>query len=323
MSRPMMILLVALSSYASLNLLCSLAIGVAWRRGLLDNPALPAATRAQRLAWLRATPAVASAIVALVVVVPAFVLFEPYHDTERVGPILPMLAALAIGQFATSLGLAFASALRTGMVARAWIRAGMPLDVRPPAGVPAYAIDSLAPVVALVGVFSPKLIAARAVIDACTEEELAAIVSHERGHLKARDNMKRWLMACASDTLRWTPIHHEICSAWHDAAEDAADDVATGGDEGARVTLATLLVKIARLAPEAPWPAATVSPFVQQDGLARRVRRLLAPAAATKRSAPVWSLAALFCAALMTAVASPGILGSVFAFVETLVAFGR
>ena len=318
----MLILLVGLGAYAALNLLCSLALAVAWRAGLLDNLAQSSSSRARRLAWLRAFPSLAAAIVTLVIVVPAFVMFEPYRDAEPVGPVLPVLAIVAIGQFAASWWLALASAIRTRIVARAWLRAGTPLDVQPPAGVPAYAIDSLAPIVALVGVFSPKLIAARAVIDACTREELTAIVSHERGHLHARDNLKRWLMACAPDALRWTPIHRELCAAWHDAAEDAADDVATGFDESARANLATLLVKIARLAPETAWPVATVSPFVEQDGLARRVRRLLAPAE-SRRAASLWPLPAIFCTALVTAIALPGVLDGVFDVVETLIAFGR
>ena len=318
----MLILLVGLGAYAALNLVFSLAFAVAWRAGLLNNLAPSSAARARRLAWWRSFPSLAAALVALVIVVPAFVMFEPYRDAEAVGPILPTLALVAIAQFVASGWLALASAIRTRMVTRAWLRAGTPLDVQPPAGVPAYAIDSLAPIVALVGVFSPKLIAARAVIDACTHEELTAIVSHERGHLHARDNMKRWLMACAPDALRWTPIHHEMCAAWHDAAEDAADDVATGGDEGARANLATLLVKIARLAPETAWPGATVSPFVQHDGLARRVRRLLEPTVEYPRTASLWQLPALFCAALITAIASPGVLNAVFDIVETLVQFG-
>lgn len=323
MSPLMLTVVVGLGAYAALNLLVSLAVALAWRAGLRDSWSWSSAARAQRVAWLRAMPSLAPAIVALAVVVPAFAWFEPHHQGEEVGPILPILAAVAAGQLLAALWLAVVSAVRTRLVARAWLSAGTPLDLRPPAGVPAYVIDSLAPIAALVGVFSPKLIAARAVIEACTQEELTAIVSHERGHLLARDNMKRWLMGCAPDALRWTPLHHEICAAWHDAAEDAADDVATGGDAGARVGLATLLVKIARLAPAAPWPAATVSPFVQPDGLVRRVRRLLAPAAEPQRAASLWPVAALAAAALLTTITWPGSLGLIFAAVETLVVFGR
>ena len=322
MTRPVLSLLVGLGSYATLNLLGSIALAVAWRAGLFANVA-PPATRARRLAWLRAVPSFAAAIVSLAIVVPAFLMFEPYREAEPVGPILPLLATAAIAQIAASCWLAVAGAIRTRIVARAWLRAGTPLDVQPPAGVPAYAIDSLAPIVALVGVFSPKLIAARAVIEACTREELTAIVSHERGHLHARDNLKRWLMACAPDALRWTPIHQEICAAWHDAAEDAADDVATGDDDGARANLAMLLVKIARLAPETAWPVATVSPFVQQNGLARRVRRLLEPAVESGRTASRWPLPAFSCAVLVTALASPDLFSAIFNIVETLVQFGR
>jgi Zn-dependent protease with chaperone function len=318
----MLILLVGLGAYTALNVLCSIGLAVAWRAGFFSNPTA-SSTRARRLAWLRALPSLAAAVVALVIVVPAFAMFEPYRDAEPIGPILPVLATVAIAQFVASCWLALASAIRTRVVARAWLRDGTPLNVHPPAGVPAYAIDSIAPIVALVGVFSPKLIAARAVIDACTRDELMAIVSHERGHLHARDNMKRWLMACAPDALRWTPIHHEICAAWHDAAEDAADDVATGGDDSARANLATLLVKIARLGPETAWPMATVSPFIQQDGLARRVRRLLEPSVETRGTASLWPLAAGCCAALGAAIASPAILRPVFQVIETLVAFGR
>jgi Zn-dependent protease with chaperone function len=323
MSRPMVILLVGLSSYAALNLLFSLALAAAWRCGLAENSSLSPAGRARRLAWFRSVPTLASAILVLAVIVPAFAWFEPNHDGERVGPLLVTLAAVASAQLSAALWLAIVSAVRTRLVAQAWLRAGTPLDVRPPAGVPAYAIDSLAPIVGLVGVFSPKLIAARAVIDACSHEELTTIVSHERGHLHARDNLKRWLMACAPDALRWTPHHHAICAAWHDAAEDAADDVATGGDERARVTLATLLVKIARLGPDTDWPAATVSPLIRHDSLSRRVRRLLAPEAAASQARSLWPFAALGCAVLAGAAITPGVMNRLFDLLEALVAFGR
>ena len=222
--------------------------------------------------------------------------------------------------------MAVATLARTRAVARAWLRSATPLDVDPPAGVPAYAIDSLAPIVALVGVFSPKLIAARTVIEACTTEELTAIVAHERGHLHARDNLKRWLMACAPDALRWTPIHREIAAAWHDAAEDAADDAATRGDERARVDLAALLVKIARLTPEPSGRRPRSARSSSRSGLDRRVRRLLdlrrAPLdplalAATRRHRPAAR------AQRSPSLISPAALEQIYDVVEAVIAFGR
>jgi beta-lactamase regulating signal transducer with metallopeptidase domain len=167
---------------------------------------------------------------------------------------------------------------------------------------------------------------ARLVIDVCSEDDLARIVAHERGHLRSRDNLKRWLMASAPDVLRWTRFHGEIQSAWHDAAEDAADDAATAGEVMARADLAALLVKIAALAPMAPWSAATVSPFVEADGLDRRVRRLLEDDAEPARS--IWPafgrIASVGGAILMiAALFSANVLQAAHAVVETIVDLGR
>ena len=92
--------------------------------------------------------------------------------------------------------------------------------------------------------------AARSVIEACTAAELAAIVAHERGHL----HCPRQLQAIAHGLRARraaldAAVHQQIAAAWHDAAEDAADDAATRGDAASRVDLAALLMKIARLTP--------------------------------------------------------------------------
>ena len=219
------------------------------------------------------------------------------------------------------------SAFATWRVERAWLRSAERLDFEPPAGVPAYAVDSFAPVVALVGVCAPKLIAAREVIDACNAHELSNIVAHERGHLHARDNLKRWLMACAPDALRWTPTHHAMVLAWDDAAEDAADDAATAGEDVARMDLAALLIKVARLSPESGClTGATVSPFIARDRLDRRVRRLLSstPIPSPSRSSlPQPLLSVALGAAVLIIASNPSALQTVHELVEAVVAFGR
>ena len=211
---------------------------------------------------------------------PAFVIFEPPRADEEIGPVAGAAARLvALLQIAASpliraIRSVVADAAHRARVAAVVIARSM----RVSRGLPAFAIDSPSPIVALVGVFAPKLIAARSVIDACTAGRNRL---HRRrtsaGTCDARDNLKRWVMASLPDALRWTPIHREIIDAWHHAAEDAADDAATGGEEIARAELAALLLKIVRLAPQPQWNAAIVSPFVEEHGLERRVRRLLRP----------------------------------------------
>jgi Zn-dependent protease with chaperone function len=326
MSRSMLIVVVALAAYTILNVAGSTAVALMWRFRIASGHDAAPTIRARRLLWLRGMPTVAAIVLAVGVVTPSFAIFEPDHASEVAGPLILALAVVALALIAVSLGIAVVTSIRTKNAARAWLRAGVAINVNPPAGVPAYAINSLAPIVALVGVFRPKLVAARCVIDACTEAELAAIVAHERGHLHSRDNLKRWLMACLPDLLRWTPTHHAIARAWHDAAEDAADDAATPGDAASRVDLAALLIKIARLTPEPAWPAATISPFVEPAGLNRRVRRLLATEAATPSSrhrlATSVTVGAGF--ALLVALATrPAGLQRLYAVIEAVVAFGR
>ena len=324
MSRPVLIISVALASYAALNFAISLVVATVWRHLPANHSRVSAAARARQLVWLRACPGVGAAVLTLAVMTPAFAIFEPDRASETAGPLVIVLAVATLVQIGASMAMAAATLARTRAAARAWFRSAMPLDVDPPAGVPAYAIESPAPIVALVGVFTPKLIAARTVIDSCTTEELSAIVAHERGHLHARDNLKRWLMACAPDALRWTPWHREIAAAWHDAAEDAADDAATLCDDRARVDLAALLVKIARLTPEPSWPAATVSPFVEKSGLDRRVRRLLTPGERLRAPSRWLPLATLAAAGATVAVAlNPASLEQIYFLVESVIAFGR
>jgi beta-lactamase regulating signal transducer with metallopeptidase domain len=226
---------------------------------------------------------------------------------------------------AAAAGTALRAALLTRRVKHQWLSSATALEIDPPAGVPAYVIDAPSPMVALVGVLQPRLVAARAVIDVCSADELAAIVAHERGHLHARDNLKRWLLTCAPDVLRWTPLQASINSAWRAAAEDAADDAATRGKEEARVDLAALLVKIARLGAGMVSPSA-VSTFADEEGLDRRVHRLLAPT--DQQLTASWRLlipAVAFTTALavVVAVANPGTLKQIYEIVELAVAFGR
>jgi hypothetical protein len=322
----MLVTSVLLASYAVFSTFASAATAAVWRAGLLDRDRPTPSTRARRLAVLRAFPAIVGALVTLAVVAPGYLAFEPPHAYEEAGAALVALASLGALLLMSAVVIACRACLSTWRLERAWLRSASAIEFTPPAGVPAYVVESLAPVVALIGVFSPKLVTARSVITICSEPELARIVAHERGHLHAHDNLKRWLIASAPDALRWTPYHREIEAAWYDASEDAADDAATTGDVMARVDLAALLVKIAGLAPTAPWSSAAVSPFVEGDGLDRRVRRLLEGDIDSARSAwPATACVACVCATVLvgTALSSSTALQTIHEAIEALVALGR
>jgi Zn-dependent protease with chaperone function len=325
MSRTLLIASVCFAAYALLDLTVSAFVALMWRTRAVAPSDLPPATRARRLFLLRVTPAMTSALVTLAVVVPAFAIFEPAGHEESIGPALAALAAAGLIQIGASIISAARSVWLTARFERRWLRASAAIDAGIAGDLQAFAIESPAPIVALVGVFAPKLIAARSVVEACTSDEIAQIVAHERGHFDARDNLKRWLMASLPDALRWTPIHRDIVDAWHHAAEDAADDAATNGDAPARADLAALLLKIVRMAPGPSWDTAIVSPFVEDHGLERRVKRLLRPE--LEPPAP-WAivpmaLAGTMVIAIIATMSSLEALEATFEAFERLVALGR
>jgi beta-lactamase regulating signal transducer with metallopeptidase domain len=325
MTRAVLMVTVAFAAYAVISTALALIVAVLWPTGRLSQSDAAPARRANWIVALRISPPVLGFILTAGVVLPVFLAFEPVRDYEPVGPIPVVLAAIGMVIVGASVLVAARAAFLTRRVKQQWLRSATEVDIVPPAGVPAYVIDVPSPVVAVVGVFSPRLVAARTVIEACSSEELAAIVAHERGHLHARDNLKRWLLTCAPDVLRWTAVHASILSAWRDAAEYAADDAATRGEEGARVDLAALLLKIARLAPGLPSPA-SVSPFADEEGLDRRVRRLLTPTqqqltAYTQLLIP--TVIATTGAAVVVALGNPVALKNIYELIEVTVAFGR
>jgi beta-lactamase regulating signal transducer with metallopeptidase domain len=324
-TRTALIITVAFASYAAISSLLALLVGVVWRAGYLTRKQDDPASRANRLVALRIMPSLLGFILSVGVVLPVYRAFEPIRTYEPVGPIPIVLAAIGLLVVFAASCVSARAAFLTRRLQRQWQRSATALDIGPAAGVPAYVVDAPSPMVALVGVFSPRLVAARTVIDVCSSEELAAIVAHERGHLHAHDNFKRWLLTCAPDVMRWTRTHQSIIAAWREAAEYAADDAATRGKEEARVDLAALLLKIARLAPRFATPAG-VSTFADKEGLDRRVRRLLTPR--HEQLAASWQLLApavlgTTLLAIFVALASPDRLKEIYEIVELSVAFGR
>ena len=93
----------------------------------------------------------------------------------------------------------------------------------------------------------PRLLVARRVLEQMPGDELQVIVKHELAHARQRDNVARLLLSALPDVLglghQWLGIER----AWHEAAEDAADELATGDDAQARVCLASALVRVARM----------------------------------------------------------------------------
>jgi Zn-dependent protease with chaperone function len=213
-------------------------------------------------------PAAAAGAIALGVVLPAFLRFEPPHDGERAGALLLLLSAVGGLQLARMIVRAARMLRLSRALTSRWAASAVRLDDRR-WGRPAFAVDAGFPLVAVSGLFRPRVFVDRSVLANCSATELDAIAAHERAHVLRRDNVRRLIIgACegpASVTAR----------AWREAAERAADAHAASSPRRA-VDLASALLKMARLAQPYTFERTALSTIHDSGSLETRVRRLVA-----------------------------------------------
>src|SRR5947207_1085110 len=99
----MMIAAVLLAAYTLLNIALAAFVAILWRPRAVAPSDLPPAVRARRLFLLRMLPAGVSTLFTLVIVTPAFTIFEPEGLHEKMGPALAILAIAGLAQLAAAL----------------------------------------------------------------------------------------------------------------------------------------------------------------------------------------------------------------------------
>lgn len=255
-----------------------------------------AAARASMLAGWRLLPAAAALAMTAFVLAPGYYRHEQRGEPEGVGAMLLLLAAGGAAVLASAVARAVRAALRTAALRREWSAGSKPVSIGG-AGMPAFEIESAYPLVAVLGAFRPRLFISSSVLGACPPDEIAAIVQHEHGHVRSRDNIVRLLMDAAPDLLGRTRAADATAREWHRAIEHRADDRARD-----RVTLASALVRVARLSGDARHAILPASALYRGEGVEDRVRRLVSGAAAGDRASRFAVAAAA--AGLMAAIAA-------------------
>jgi Zn-dependent protease with chaperone function len=256
-------------------------------------------------------PASMALVIAVGVVLPAFVLFEPRHEGERVGPMMVALAAIG-ALHVIVIAIRF---LRMVVLSRrwavTWLRGAEPLPRRE-WGLPAFAIDAGFPVVAVWGVIRPRLFVDRRVIGACSPAELAAIAAHERAHVTGFDNLRRLLIgACEGPSSA-------VAHAWRQAAEQAADERAVDTSSRA-LDLASALLKVARLAPPRLLDCTALSTIHDGGALELRVQHLLSLEPVANGAGSRLPIKVLITAVALMILYSTPLLGFVYSVVEAAV----
>ena len=312
MTYELRLAVIGLAAFAAVGLFSAAVVPWLSRRLRLVDPAARASIL-ERLRLLPATLGIAAGTLA----VTSYLIFEPRHDEEETGLVLLALATLACGLILQTLGRWWHVVRITRRTLREWLATARPVSLAG-ANIPAYEVAASFPIVAVIGVFRPRLIIARSVLDACPPDELAAIVAHEQSHLNRRDNLRRALLMLTPDVLGWLPISRRIVADWQEAAEDLADDFAGDRDPVRRLTLARALIRVARLAPAGSSACVPASALFRGENVDRRVRRLLAPPPVRRMNTNAWRRPLL---GVLTVAACTLALGGIQAIVEVAVNF--
>lgn len=269
---------IALAALLTINALASLLGAASWWTMKRRASVWPAHTRARLLFTLRTLPPTVSFICVLVLLLPAYLSHEPHSSGEVVSAKLAALALVSIFGLALAVWRGLASWRATRRLVANWLCSAEPARLEG-VRVPAYRIKHTFPVIAIVGALRPRLFIASQLLDLLTEEELCAVLAHERGHLARRDNLRRPVVRACCDVLSIVPLGRTLDRAWKEESEAAADEYTAqeGGARGA-LALASALVKIARLVPPGARPAMPAGAFLvdeEGDGVVKRVRQLI------------------------------------------------
>jgi Peptidase family M48 len=244
-----------------------------------------------------ACPSALAVGVASVGVLLPFVFFEPIDTDERAPFSLSVLAVAGTGMLCVFVSRLVRSWRATDLLRRAWMERARPLGAE--SGLEAFAIDEPFPIVAVVGIRRPVLFVSERVLESCSRNEVAAMMAHERAHVRTRDNFRRLVLNACVDFVP-SARRIELSQAWRDATEKAADSAAADRGETSVVDLASALVSIGRLAQSGTPVPSVSSAFYSGSGVESRVRRLLQRGATTE---PVTrSLASSIMAASVAAI---------------------
>lgn len=322
MRYEQLLILTTLSAFAVATAAAAVAIALCWIRFEPAIARLAAIRRVRLLFALHVGPTVAGAI-ACAITATAFLRHEPRSTIEPPGLVLLIASALGAAFVFSGLRHAGVRWWRTRRFLRL-VKRGASRVALPGVPLPAWQLEIPFPLVALAGLWRPRLLIARAVLEQMPADELRVVLRHELAHARRRDNIARLILSAMPDALGLTR-RLGVDRAWHHAVEDAADDLAAGDDPQARVSLAAALVRAAKMAARQPAPAVPLLAFHDGESVERRVRRLIEapPARPVGRfRAREAAAAALVCGALAAVAKADTILLAAHSVIEWMVNAG-
>jgi Zn-dependent protease with chaperone function len=263
-----------LATFFLVNACLSLLVSAGARAAVGIAKRMRARSAARFLLLLRLLPPTAALAAVLALCVPSYLWLEPESVPERVSWVCFFFVFLAMVQTCGALSRGI-RALRISLrFHERWTRSGRPARL---AGndLQAVVVEREAPLLALAGIFRPQLFVSESVLHALSAEQLELALRHEQAHHSSRDNWKRLLLLLAPAAVPFLPGIFRLEREWVKLSEWAADDDAAQGDAKRALSLASALVRVARLGAGPQLPALHSSLVGGEHELAARVDRLL------------------------------------------------
>lgn len=231
---------------------------------------------ARLLFILRTSPWVLTLLAVVAFCIPSYLWLEPEAKGEKVG-LICMVMALAGVAICTSALIRVWGAIRgTVRYLQHCQHHGRKVAVKGEAS-PALLLKDKAPVLAVAGVLRPQLVISQRVMRGLSAEEREAALRHEQAHCIAGDNLKRFLILLSPDLFPFVRTFGSLERSWSRFTEWAADDHATEGDPQRALSLASALVRVAKMGSKPKLGYLSCSLLGGGDDLSQRVDRLLRP----------------------------------------------
>jgi Zn-dependent protease with chaperone function len=256
---------------AGTSLVSAAALWAATRSSRLLAPI----SRANLLFALRVLPLFLAVLFTVGFALPAFLRFEPRSSGEAMSWHLPVLAALGAVALSAIVVRALTVLRATSRAQRQWLANArlMKLEGVP---LPIYCMDAPSPLLAVTGIFRPRIFVARAVAEVLSSKELSAAIAHEMAHVTALDNLKQFVLKI-SRPPRWLKIFSKSDAVWLNASEMAADEGALAKGASS-LELSSALVKVGRMSRQVSVnslvAASHLLPVTAESSLAMRVTHL-------------------------------------------------
>jgi Zn-dependent protease with chaperone function len=235
---------------------------------------LRASSAARLLLVTRLFPCAFALFVVVAFCVPSYLWLEPEAASEEMS--IPCLVAAILCTLIWMISITRAA--RTIVQSLRYLRSCR--NSARELNLPGYEIAGLvtgdAHSIGLAGIFRPRVVIGRDILEKLSQEQLDAALRHEWAHAASRDNLKKLLLLLAPDVAPFLQKRFRAMDqAWARFAEWAADDRAAAGDPQRALFLADALVAVARTGGAAHTGHLMTSLVAQPGELSARVDRLV------------------------------------------------